>query len=158
MEAAYRAVEEGVADVTDFSMAEDGVAGDVFEVDRGGTVANYNVLASTHGNQCYIIRWVRFEVPFVGRLLPRYSCEPGQPALNFHQSGWEAIAVNLFSNRPLEWQLVLPDPIELAPWFFPAALVLLVLLLQQSISLSMVFLKPTPIRKVDVERIDPTEA
>ena len=156
MEAAYREVDEGTAGIDSFDAEIDGFEGAVFEVDRGGVVADYNVLAGDHRGDCYVIRWVRFEVPFVARLLPRYECTPGQPALNFSPSGYEEIAVNLFTSHRLEWQPVLPDPISLAPWFFPAVLVLLVVVLQQLVALSVLYLKPgTPLR-VTVERIDST--
>jgi len=154
MEAAYREVDEGTTEVGSFTVEADGFQGAVFEVDRGGVVADYNVLAGSHGGDCYVIRWIRFEVPFVARLLPRYECVPGQPALNFSPSGFEEIAVNLFSSGPLEWQPVLPEPISLAPWLLPAVLFLLVLVLQQLVALSMLFLKPAPARRVQVERIE----
>jgi len=155
MEAAYRGVDEGMAEVGSFTFEADGFQGAVFEVDRGGVVADYNVLAGSHGGDCYVVRWIRFEVPFVARLLPRYECVPGQPALNFSQSGFEAIAVNLSSSGPLEWQPVLPDPISLAPWFLPAVILLLVLILQQLVALSMLYLKRDPPRRIHVERIEP---
>ncbi|MBU1865267.1 MAG: hypothetical protein KKE89_02535 [Actinobacteria bacterium] len=156
MEAAYRAVDGGMADIESFDAAADGFSGAVFEVSRAGVTADYNVLAGRNESDCYLIRWVRFEVPFVARLLPRYECVPGQPMLNFSPSAYEAIAVNLATNRPLEWQPVLPDPIDLAPWFFPAMILLLVGLLQQMITLSMLYLKPTPPTPVTVQRVEPT--
>lgn len=155
MEAAYRAVDAGDADLGSFTLEADGFTGGVFEVDRGGVVNDYNVLAGSHLGDCYVLRWVRFEVPFVGRLLPRFECEPGRPALNFSPSAWEAIAPNVTSRGGLEWFPVIPDPLRLAPWFFPLVLVLSVLVLQQSISLSMVFLRREPGRKVRVERVEP---
>jgi len=155
MEAAYREVDEGTAEVGSFTVEADGFEGAVLEVDRGGVVADYNVLAGSHGADCYVIRWIRFEVPFVARLLPRYECVPGQPALNFSPSGFEAIAVNLFSSGSLEWQPVLPDPISLAPWFLPAVLFLLVLGLQQLVALSVLYLKTDSPRRMHVERVEP---
>jgi len=143
MEAAYREVDEGTAEVGSFTVEADGFEGAV------------NVLAGSHGADCYVIRWIRFEVPFVARLLPRYECVPGQPALNFSPSGFEAIAVNLFSSGSLEWQPVLPDPISLAPWFLPAVLFLLVLGLQQLVALSVLYLKTDSPRRMHVERVEP---
>ncbi len=154
MEAAYRAVDAGSADIGSFTVESDGFEGAVFEVSRGGAVADYNVLVGSQGGDCYLIRWVRFEVPFVARLLSRYECVPGQPALNFSPSGYEAIAVNLSTTGALEWQPVIPDPVHLATWFFPAVMVLLVLLLQQTVSLSMLFLKPAAAQRVTVERVE----
>ncbi|MCB2224899.1 MAG: hypothetical protein KQH83_12085 [Actinobacteria bacterium] len=150
MEAAYRAVDAGA----DIASVDGDVAGGTFTVDRGGVVADYHVLTGSHDGDCYVLRWVRFEVPFVARLLPRYECVPGQPALSFSPSGFEAIAVNLQSSGPLNWEGVLPPTVALAPWFFPAMLVLLVLILQQLVAISMRFLKPEPVVKVPVERVE----
>ena len=155
MEQAYRDVDAGEADIAQYTVEDDGFGGGVFRVVRGGVENDYNVLVGDHRGDCYVIRWVRLKVPFVARLLPRHDCEPGQPALNFAPSGFEAIAINLSAGSPLNWEPVLPDQIRLAPWFFPAVLVLLLVMMQQMISLSLVFIRRGVLReRVPVERID----
>jgi hypothetical protein len=156
MEAAYRAVDAGTADIGSFTVEDDGFSGGVFEVDRAGVVNDYFVLAGSHLGDCFVLRWVRFEVPFVGRLLPRFDCVPSRPMLNFSPSAWEAIAPNVTSRSGLEWYPVVPDPLRLAPWFFPLTLVLGGLALQQAISLSVVHLRGGVLRKVPVERVEGT--
>jgi len=155
MEQAYRDVDAGEADISQYTVEGDGFGGDVFRVVRGGVENDYRVLVGDHRGDCYVIRWVRFEIPFVARLLPRYDCEPGQPALNFSPAGFEAIAINLSAGQPLNWEPVLPDQIRLAPWFFPAVLVLMLVVMQQMISLSLVFIRRGVVRqRVTVERVD----
>jgi hypothetical protein len=154
MEAAYRAVDTGAADIGSFSAAEDGFTGDVRTIDRGGVTADYRLLIGEQAGDCYLIRWVRFEVPFVARLLPRYECAPGDPAYSFSPSGFEAIAVNITSRPPLNWEPVLPPEVALVWWFFPAMILLLGTIIQQAVSLSMVFLRDPGGGAVGVERVE----
>ena len=154
MEIAYRAVDAGEAAIGSFTLEGDGLSGGEFEVDVTGVVNDYNVLVGPYEDDCYVMRWVRFEVPFVGRLLPRFECVPGGATLNFSSTAWEAIAPNVTSSGGLEWFPVIPDPVRLAPWFFPGALVLLTLILQQSISISIIYLQAGPLQKVPMERIE----
>lgn len=155
MEEAYGDVDAGVADIAQYTVEEDGFGGGVFRVVRGGVENDYLLLVGDYRGDCYVIRWVRSKVPFVARLLPRYDCEPGQPALNFAPSGFEAIAINLSAGKPLNWEPVLPDQIRLAPWFFPAVFVVMLVVMQQMISLSLVFIRRGVFRKaVPVERVD----
>jgi hypothetical protein len=155
MEAAYRDVDAGRVDIGSFTVDEDGFVGDLRTLDRGGVVADYRLLIGEHDGDCYLIRWVRFEVPFVARLLPRYECAPGSPPYNPSPSAYEAIAVNLTNQPPLNWVPVLPDEQALAGWFFPAVIVLLAGIIQQLVSLSLVFLKGPRPRPVRVERVEP---
>jgi len=155
MEQAYRDIDAGEADIASFTVEDDGFTGEVFRLVRGGVESNYRLLAGDHRGDCYMIRWVRFEVPFVARLLPRYDCEPGRPALSFSPSGFEAIAINLSAAGPLNWVPVIPDPIRLAPWFFPVVFLLMLILMQQMISVSLLFIRRgVPGERVPVERID----
>jgi hypothetical protein len=157
MEAAFGSVDDGAAEAASFTVEEDGFAGAVINVDIGEREADHNLLVGEHSGDCCVLRWVRFEVPFVARLLPRYECEPGSPAMSFDGARFEARAVNLFSDRPLNWREVLPARVSLAPWFFPAMVVLLFLMLHQAVSLSLVFLRGVPRRAVEVERVEWTD-
>ena len=131
MEEAYREVDDGLVDIASFTQETDGFSGGTFRLSRSGVESDYNVLAGDHKGDCYVIRWVRFEVPFVARLLPRFECEPGGATLNFSPTAFEEIAINLTSTHALEWQPVIPEPISLALWFFPAVLTLLAVGFQQ---------------------------
>ena len=156
MEESYRRVDAGIAEVTGFTVEEHGFTGAIMASSRGGVATEYRLLIGAHRGDCYLIRWVRFEVPFVARLLPRYECEPGPPAMSFAPSGYEAIAVNLYSGRPLVWDAVLPPPVVLRTWFFPAALVLLGIAVWVLVGISLVALRGAPTMKVPVERVDPS--
>jgi hypothetical protein len=153
MEAAYREVDPGTADIESFVTDKDGFAGGEFRLSRAGVEADYNVLAGQHDGDCYVLRWVRFEVPFVARLLPRLECEPGGSTLNFSPTAYEAIAVNLSTSDALQWDAVLPDPIKLASWFFPGFLILAAAGFHQLVGFSIAFLRPPPARALDVERV-----
>lgn len=155
MEDAYRRVDAGDAGITSFTAAEHGFVGTVETLERGGVEADYRLLIGEHDGDCYLIRWVRFEVPFVARLLSRYECAPAPAAFSFAPSGFEAIAVNLSSGQPLNWVPVLPPEVNLAGWFFPAAIALMVVIIQQLVSLSLVFLRGVAPRPVAVERVEP---
>lgn len=154
MEAAYRSIDSGETVIGDYSVEVHGFEGGVFEVDRGGVVADYLVLTGAYREDCYVLRWVRGEVPFVARLLPGYPCVPGDRTLSFNPAGFEAIAVNLSSEAPLRWEPVLPPEVKLATWFLPAALVLLFVVMQQLVGLSLVFIRGVPTAAVRVERIE----
>jgi hypothetical protein len=155
MEEAYRRVDAGIAEATGFTVDEHGFTGAIMASIRGGVEAEYRLLIGAHRGDCYLIRWVRFEVPFVARLLPRYECEPGPSAMSFAPSGFEAIAVNLYSGQPLVWGAVLPSPVVLRTWFFPAALILLGIAVWVLVGISLVALRGVPIMKVPVERVEP---
>jgi hypothetical protein len=156
MEDAYRAINAGEASITDFSLSLDGFEGDAFVVDRGGVVADYQVLTGEHEGDCYLVRWRQGRVPFVARLLPRYPCAPGDPALSFDPATFEALASNTRADGPLDWVRVLPPEIELAPWILPAVIALLYIVLQRLVSMSLVAIRGSPARRVNVERIDTT--
>ena len=151
MEAAYRAVDDGTPIE---SVTGEGISGAVLTVDRGGVSSDYNVLAGTHQGDCYVIRWVRFEVPFVAKLLPRFECAPGAATVNFSPSAFEVIAVNLSSTGPLNWDPVVPPEVDLAPWFFPLTILLAALIFHQLVGLSLAYLRPPAASAVEVERID----
>jgi hypothetical protein len=154
MEQAYRDVDSGAVDIASFSMESHGFEGAVFEVDRGGVVSDYRVLTGEHKGDCYVVRWVLGEVPFVARLLSRYPCVPGDPALSFDPARFEAIAINIDADGPLEWVPVLPEEVALAKWFFPVAFVLLFVVLQQLVSLSLLAIRGVPVRSVEVARVE----
>jgi hypothetical protein len=154
MEEAYRNVDGGSAAIDSFSIEADGYRGNVFEIDRGGVTADYRVLVGEYDGDCYVIRWVQDEVPFVARMLPRYPCEPGDPALSFVPSAFEEIAVNVSADGPLNWEPVLPAEVKLATWFFPATFALLLVVMQQLVSLSLLAIRGIPTRKVAVERVE----
>jgi len=153
IEGAYRAVNAGEAEVTDFSLISDGFEGGVFTIDRGGVVADYQVLTGEHEGDCYVVRWRQGRVPFVARLLPRYPCALGEPALSFNPAEFEALAHNTSGNSPLDWDPVLPPQIKIATWVWPAAIALFYVVLQQLVSLSLVFIRGVPRRPMNVERI-----
>ncbi len=154
LETAYRAINAEEAEITDFSLSSDGIQGGLFEVDRGGVVADYSVLTGEHEGDCYVIRWRQGRVPFVARLLPRHPCAPGDPALSFDPAGFEALGNNTDLDGPLDWGRVLPPEVQTATWALPAAIALLYIVLQQTVSLSLVSIRGVPTRRVNVERID----
>jgi hypothetical protein len=154
LETAYRAINAGEAEITDFSLGSDGIQGGLFEVDRGGVVADYSVLTGEHEGDCYVVRWRQGRVPFVARLLPRHPCAPGDPALSFDPAGFEALGHNTNLDGPLEWGRVLPAEVQTATWVLPAVIALLYVVLQQTVSLSLVSIRGVPARRVNVERID----
>jgi len=154
LETAYLAINAGEAEIADFSLSSDGIQGGLFEVDRGGVVADYSVLIGEHEGDCYVLRWRQGRVPFVARLLPRHPCAPGDPALSFDPAGFEALGNNTNVDGPLDWGRVLPQEVQTATWVIPAVIALLYIVLQQIISLSLVLIRGVPARRVDVERID----
>ena len=156
IERAYRALNAGEAMITDFSIDSDGFEGGVFEIDRGGVVADYLVLTGEHEGDCYVVRWRRDNVPFVARLLPRHPCVPGDQTLSFNPADFEALGSNTSADGPLGWVRVLPPETQIATWVLPAVIVLIYIVLQQLVSLSLVFIRGIPPRPVSVERIDET--
>jgi hypothetical protein len=157
MEHAYRAVNAEEAEITDFAISKDGFEGGLFTIDRGGVVADYRLLVGVFEDDCYLVRWRQGRAPFVARLLPRYPCAAGDPALSFDPAGFEAVAINTSAEDPPSWEGVLPAQIQIATWVLPAVIALLYIVLRQLVSLSLVFIRGVPTRPVDVELIDNTD-
>ncbi len=156
IERAYGALNAGEAAITDFSLEADGFEGGVFEIDRGGVVADYLVLTGEHEGDCYLVRWRQNNVPFVARLLPRYPCIPGDQTLSFNPAEFEALGSNTSADGPLGWARVLPPETQIATWVLPAVIVLIYIMLQQLVSLSLVLIRGIPPRRVNVEQINET--
>ncbi len=156
IESAYRAISANEIEIADLSLDSDGFEGGVFTIDRGGIVADYLVLTGEHEGDCYVVRWQQGRVPFVGRLLPRDPCVPGDPALSFNPADFEALANNTSADGPLDWSRVLPPQTRLGAWVLPAVIALLYVALQQLVSLSLIPIRGVPRRPLEVERFDET--
>jgi hypothetical protein len=114
------------------------------------------VITGDFGGDCYLIRWRPGEAPFVAVLAPRHPCEPGPAALSTAADGFERVAVQLFADRPIDWDPVLPAEENLAVWFFPVVFVTAFLVLRTLVSISIIAIQrgvPTP--AIPVERREP---
>lgn len=156
IEEAYRAIDAGEAEITDFSLDSDGFEGRVYEVDQDDPATASLVMTGQHEGDCYVVRWRRGRVPFVARLLFHHECIPEGQARTSNPAAFEAIAINISADGPLSWDSVLPPETRPATWFLPAVIVLLFTMLQQLVSLSLVFLSGASKGHTNVERVDET--
>jgi hypothetical protein len=156
MESAYRSAESGVLDVADLEAEAGGLAGAAYALEVGtqGELL-VRVIVGEFLDDCYLIRWDSGDPPFVAVLSPRLACQPGSHTLNLSPSAYERIAVQLFPDRPIEWDPVLPSAMNLALWFFPAVFVLGFVMLRALVSLSIVAIqRGVPVPQVPVERTE----
>ncbi len=149
-------------------LARAAVSGSVVEPGDGIRAAPFLLEVGTEGTQevwvvtgefdedCYLIRWRPGEAPFVAVLAPRLPCEPGPAALSSALDAYERVAVQLFDDRPIDWDPVLPEPENLAVWFYPVVFAAGFVTLRTLVSLSIIAIQrgvPTP--AIPVERWEP---
>jgi hypothetical protein len=146
LEAAYRSV-ESVGVQIDEAAETKGLVGGTFEAslpfDLGGGPApprQYAALVGIHDGECYAVRWIPGGAVFTGVLAADLPCEPHprliQPELFIRASSQSP------NSDAFVWADVLPPEQFQARWFVPLLLAMVYVVLQSSISLALVFIRP----------------